>query len=122
MHSSTIAPSHRELLGELCRLSYETVHDLMSAATGEDVRPGFVAVVQTHGSNLGWNPHIHALATRGGWTRGHEWVPLAYVDSRAAELAFRHKVLRCLLTKRPAAGAARGAPARLAAPHGLFGP
>ena len=39
------------------------------------------------------------MASRGGWTREHEWVPLAYVDERAAELLFRHKVLRALLAK-----------------------
>ena len=80
-------------------MSYETVRELMSAAVEQDVRPGFVAVVQTHGSKLNWNPHIHALVSRGGWTSEHEWTALPYMDARTAELAFRHKVLRLLLTR-----------------------
>jgi hypothetical protein len=88
---------HRELLGHLCRLSYETVHELVTAAAGEPVQPGFIAVIQTFASDLKWNPHCHGLASRGGWTAEGRWVPVPHVDSRAAELLFRHKVLRLLL-------------------------
>ena len=40
--------------------------------------------------------HVHALVTRGGWTEAGEWVPVPYVDERAAEELFRHKVLGLL--------------------------
>jgi hypothetical protein len=39
---------------------------------------------------------MHALVSRGGWTRAWKWVPLAYVDEHAAELLYRHKVMRLL--------------------------
>ena len=39
---------------------------------------------------------MHALVTRGGWTGSGEWIPVPYVDERAAEELFRHKVLRLL--------------------------
>ncbi len=69
----------------------------MEAATGgEDLRPGMVAVVQTAGDLANWHPHVHALVSRGGWTRNWEWVPLAYVDELTAELLYRHKVMRML--------------------------
>ncbi len=55
-----------------------------------------VAVVQTAGDLANWHPHVHALVSRGGWTRDWEWVPLAYVDGSAAELLYRHKVMRLL--------------------------
>ena len=88
---------HRELLGCLARAAWETVRELMVAATGEDsLRPGMVAVVQTAGDLANWHPHVHALVSRGGWTRDWEWVPVAYVDEHAAELLFRHKVMRLL--------------------------
>lgn len=39
---------HRELLGELARLAYETVREMMAAAADEPTaRPGMVAVIQT---------------------------------------------------------------------------
>ncbi len=48
---------HRELLGDLARLAYETVREMMAAAAEEpDARPGMVAVIQTFGSSLKWNP------------------------------------------------------------------
>jgi len=88
---------HRDLLGGLARAAWETVRELMVAATGEDsLRPGMVAVVQTAGDLANWHPHVHALVSRGGWTRDWKWVPLAYVDESAAELLFRHKVMRML--------------------------
>jgi len=44
---------HRELLGGLARAAWETVRELMVAATGEDnLHPGMVAVVQTAGDLL----------------------------------------------------------------------
>ena len=44
---------HRELLGDLARLAYETVREMMAAASDEpDARPGMVAVIQTFGSSL----------------------------------------------------------------------
>ena len=44
---------HRELLGDLARLAYETVREMMAAAVDEpDARPGMVAVIQTFSSSL----------------------------------------------------------------------
>jgi len=88
---------HRELVGGLARAAWETVLELMVAATGEQtLRPGMVAVVQTAGELARWHPHVHAMVSRGGWTREWGWVPIGYVDEHAAELLFRHKVIRLL--------------------------
>jgi len=45
--------------------------------------------VQTFNSDLAWNPHVHALASRGGWDRDARSVPVAHVDSRTAEQPYR---------------------------------
>ena len=55
-----------------------------------------VAAVQTAGDLANWHPHVHALVSRGGWTGDWQWVPIAYVDENAAELLYRHKVMRML--------------------------
>ena len=48
---------HRELLTELARAGYETVHELMAAAVDDkNVRLGMVASIQTFSDNLAWNP------------------------------------------------------------------
>ena len=67
---------HRELLGGLSRAAWETVLELMCVATGdEDIRPGMVAVVQTAGDLGNWHPHVHALVSRGVWTRHWHCTP-----------------------------------------------
>ncbi len=88
---------HRELLAELARLAYETVREMMAAAVDEpDARPGMVAVIQTFGSSLNWNPHIHTIVTRGVFLGDGSWQPIPYLDTHKAELLFRHKLLRLL--------------------------
>ena len=87
---------HRELLGKLCHAAYETVAELMAAGV-EGFRTGMVAVVQTSGDLLKVNPHVHAIAPRGGWDHEGRWVPVPFVDTAAAaELLFRHKLLSFL--------------------------
>ncbi|MGD8896520.1 MAG: transposase [Acidobacteriota bacterium] len=87
---------HRELLGELSRAAAETAKQLLAAAAGEeeDLRSGIVSVVQTFGNRANFHPHVHALVTRGGWTQSGEWIPVPYVDERAAEEMFRHEAGR----------------------------
>ena len=89
---------HRELLGELSRAAAETARELLAAAAGEEegFRPGVVSMVRTFGDRANFHPHVHALVTRGGWHATGEWIPVAYVDERAAEELFRHKVLALL--------------------------
>jgi len=87
---------HRELLGDLCRAAWQTVREMMVAGAGEEIRPGMVAVIQTFGSTINFHPHVHAIVSRGGWTEGGGWIPVPWVDAKAAELLFRHRVLALL--------------------------
>jgi hypothetical protein len=75
---------HRELLGELSRIAYETVQELMATACFEDdsFRPGMVSVVQTFGEAARFHPHVHGLCSRGGWNARGEWIPVPYVDTK----------------------------------------
>ena len=82
---------------DLARLAYETVREMMAAASDEpDARPGMVAVIQTFSSSLKFNPHIHGIVTRGVFLSNGQWHPIPYVDAHKAELVFRHKLLRFL--------------------------
>lgn len=53
-------------------------------------------MIQTFGSAINFHPHVHALVSRGGWTADGQWVAVPWVEPRAAELLFRHKVLALL--------------------------
>jgi hypothetical protein len=85
------------------RQAAQTANELLAAAAGaeEGFRAGIVSVVQTFGDRANFHPHVHALVTRGGWTGSGEWVPVPYVDERAAEELFRHKVLGLLRRRGP---------------------
>ncbi|MGH9380571.1 MAG: IS91 family transposase, partial [Thermoanaerobaculia bacterium] len=88
---------HRELLGELCRAGWEVVRELMVAATQRpDLQPGMVSVVHTAGDLLGWHPHAHAIASRGGWDADGQWVPVPFVGTGEAERLFQHRVIALL--------------------------
>ena len=88
---------HRELLGRLCHAGWQVVRELMATAVGDpSFQPGMVAVVQTAGDLLTWHPHVHALASRGGWDRHGRWTPVPFVDPTAAERLFRHRVIALL--------------------------
>ncbi|HSF18895.1 MAG TPA: transposase [Vicinamibacteria bacterium] len=43
--------------------------------------------------------HIHAIVTRGVFEDDGTWQPIPYVDTREAELLFRHNLLRLLRDK-----------------------
>ncbi len=92
---------HRELLGELSRIAYETVQELMATACFEDdsFRPGMVSVVQTFGEAARFHPHVHGLCSRGGWNARGEWIPVPYIDTQKAEQLFRHRVMGSLRDK-----------------------
>ncbi len=86
---------HPELRGKLCRAAFETVQEMMvAAAIGcEGCRTGMVAFTATAGDLLNVNPHVHAIAPRGGWDDDGVWVPVPYIDNDMAERLFRAKVL-----------------------------
>ena len=51
---------------------------MAAAAIGSDgFRTGMVAVMATAGDLLNANPHVHAIAPRGGWDEDGVWVPVS---------------------------------------------
>ncbi len=76
--------------------AWQTVCQMIATAAGQDIRPGMVAVGQTFGSKINFHPHVHAIVSRGGWTKTGEWIAVPYGDATAAELLLRHKVLSLL--------------------------
>ena len=65
----------------------------------DGIRPGMVTVVQTANDDMTFNPHIHGIASRGGWDDRGRWIPVPYVHTATAENLFRHKVLSLLKKK-----------------------
>lgn len=67
----------RNLLRKLPKLAWETVLEVYRAVLSRnDVVPGMVAGIQTHGQLSNWHPHIHALASYGAFTREGTFIQL----------------------------------------------
>jgi hypothetical protein len=59
--------SNRELLGELPRIVNKVLrYGYTKMNKSEDYTPGIIAVIHTFGRDLKWNPHVHAIVTKGG--------------------------------------------------------
>jgi hypothetical protein len=62
---------NRDLLSELSRCAWQTVQDVYGFVFDESYRPGGVATIQTFGSLMLWNPHIHMIVT--AWMKEMSW-------------------------------------------------
>jgi Putative transposase/Transposase zinc-binding domain len=62
------------------RCGGQCLDDFYSEVRGKALRGGSITVLHTHGRNGQYHPHLHLLATSGGYdTQGERWEPLQYV-------------------------------------------
>jgi len=91
----------RRLLGLLPRCAYETVRRVYQELHGtREALPGMVASIQTFGSQLQWNPHVHSLVSDGVFFRGGDFVPGRLYDETIERLlteTWRRLVLDALV-------------------------
>ncbi len=67
-------------MGALCRSGVKCLDDSSSDVTTKALKGGYIVVLQTHGRNGEYNPHLHIIATSGGLDeRTGEWVHLGYL-------------------------------------------
>ena len=84
----------RRLLGLLSRVAYDTLRDFMRATLGaDDVVPGVISSIQTHGTLANWHPHLHVLATDGAFRPDGTFVPLGAHSLVVLTEAFRRATL-----------------------------
>jgi len=54
--------------------------DCFSQVSGRTLKGGYIMVIQTHGRNGQYNPHLHLIATSGGWDQqAQRWMHLDYL-------------------------------------------
>ena len=63
----------RELLKDLQDVVYGVISSYYQNKVKGNHKVGLIAVVHTFGSDLKWNPHIHALFTEGGIDKNNKW-------------------------------------------------
>jgi hypothetical protein len=90
----------RGLLGKLCSCAWTCIRNEVRRAVGrEDVTPGMVAAIQTHGELLHWHPHIHALVTCGAFTPQGEFLEVPELDLDRLHDAWREAVFALYLAE-----------------------
>jgi len=92
---------NRSLLKELSRISWEVIGDYYrSTCRKDDGKPAAVAVIQTFGDYLSFNPHMHILTADGCFSGdGFFYVPSIDIDTASLEKLFVHKIFKMLLKK-----------------------
>src|SRR6516165_9370282 len=68
------------VLSPFMRCGVRCLDDVFSRASGRTLQGGYIVVIQTHGRNGQYNPHLHIIATSGGWdAQARQWIHLDYV-------------------------------------------
>src|SRR5256714_15401277 len=67
------------LLSPFMQCGVQCLDDFFSTVSGKALKGGYIVVVQTQGRNGQYNPHLHIIATSGGWdAQAHKWVHVGY--------------------------------------------
>jgi hypothetical protein len=73
-HNATV------LLRAFMRCGVTCLDDFFREGRGKALRGGYIVVIHTHGRNGHYHPHLHIIATSGGWDRkASQWVHLDYL-------------------------------------------
>jgi Putative transposase/Transposase zinc-binding domain len=68
------------LLGALMRCGAQCLDDFYGEVRGKALRGGYITVLHTHGRNGQYHPHLHLLATSGGYDEaGERWEHVQYL-------------------------------------------
>jgi hypothetical protein len=79
------------------RCGVRCLDDVYSRVSGRALKGGYIMVIQTHGRNGQYNPHLHIIATSGGWDQqAKEWIHLDYVPYRLLRKQWQWALLTML--------------------------
>ena len=90
----------RQLLGKLSSCAWTCLKAEAQRLLGrEDVVPGMIAAIQTHGELLHWHPHIHVLLTCGAFTPEGDFLELPELDMERLLVAWQEAVFELYLAE-----------------------
>ena len=91
---------NRSLLGKLSYCAWTCIlAEVRRLLRRDDVVPGMVAAMQTHGELLHWHPHLHMLLTCGAFTPTGNFVKLPELDLDRLEAAWQEAVFALYLAE-----------------------
>ena len=77
---TTFYQNAKVLLSAFMRCGVTCLDAVFTRVSGRALKGGYIVVIQTHGRNGQYHPHLHIIATSGGWDRqAQQWVHLDYV-------------------------------------------
>ncbi len=80
MFRTTFYHNAAVLLSALMRCGVQCMDDFFSDVRGKALRGGYIVVSHTHGRNGHYHPHLHLIATSGGYDgQGERWEHLNYL-------------------------------------------
>jgi len=90
----------RKLLHSLCLSAVRSLVKFLHTATGFELMPGVVAVIQTFGDRINFHPHIHVLMTEGGTTPDGAFHHVGRFHDELIQEIFTREVFSLLLRKK----------------------
>jgi hypothetical protein len=80
MLRKTFYQQGKNVLSPFMRCGVRCLDDVFSRVSRRSLKGGYMMVIQTHGRHGQYNPHLHVIATSGGWDQqATQWVHLNYV-------------------------------------------
>src|SRR5438067_5987773 len=80
MFRTTFYQHAADMLSAVMRCGAHCLDDFYSTVRGKALRGGYITVLHTHGRNGHYHPHLHVLATSGGYDgQGERWEHLQYL-------------------------------------------
>jgi len=90
----------RGLLGKLSSCAWTCLQAEVRRMLGrDDVVPGMIGAIQTHGALLHWHPHLHVLIPCGAWTAEGEFLELPEFDLERLQVAWQDAVFEWYLAE-----------------------
>jgi hypothetical protein len=97
---TTFYNNSEALLGEFMRTGTLCLDDFFCCVSKKKLKGGYVIVLQTHGRNGEYNPHLHIIATSGGLDQEtNKWVNLDYLPYRVLHKKWQWYLLEMLREK-----------------------
>ena len=79
----TFYQQSQAVLSPFMRCGVRCLADVFSRVKGRALQGGSIVVIQTHGRHGPYNPHLHRIATSGGWEpQAGQWCHLDYIPYR----------------------------------------
>ena len=90
MFRTTFYRNAATVLSAFMRCGVQCLDDFYSVVRGKPLRGGYIVVLHTHGRNGQYHPHLHVLATSGGYDgQGERWehLPVFALCATAPQVA-----------------------------------